>query len=135
MVSIFILVFAVFALVRFGISQWRAIWISAANQPLSDSLQLAAGIDGATIGSRDFGTLLDLCNKLSPELKKTSPWLKEVSAYYRAVAKLEQVFRAKFPSISAWANGEMQICSRYAAVVLDQSLSMNLDRRLAARAN
>jgi hypothetical protein len=29
----------------------------------------------------------------------------------------------------------MQICSRYAAVVLDQSLSMNLDRRLAARAN
>ena len=135
MVSVFILVFAVFALMRFGISQWRAIWLSTANQPLSDSLQLTAGIDGATVGARDFGTLMHLCNELSPDLKKTSPWLREVSVYYRAVARLEQAFRAKFPSLSSWANGEMQICSRYVAVVLDQSLSMSLDRQLAVRAN
>ena len=135
MVSLFILVLSVTGLVRFGISQWRAIWIAAANQPLSDSLQLAAGIDGTAIGAGDFGTLLRLCNELSPELKKSSPWLKEVSVYYRAIAKLEQVFRVKLPSISAWAKSEMQICSRYAAVALDQSLSMNLDRQLAARAN
>jgi hypothetical protein len=135
MVPIFILLFAVTALVRFGISQWRAIWISAANQELSDSLQLAVGIDGATIGAGDFSTLLQLCTELSPDLKKTSPWLKEVSVYYRAMTAFEQLFRVKAPSISSWAKGEMQICSRYAAVVLDQSLSMNLDRRLAARAN
>jgi hypothetical protein len=135
MLSIFILVFSVSALVRLGISQWRAIWIATANQPLSDSLQLTAGIDGATIGAGDFKTLLQLCNKLSPDLKKTSPWLKEVSIYYRAVAKLEQIFKVKLPSISEWAKGEMQICSRYAAVVLDQNLSMNLDRQLAARGN
>ena len=135
MAALFILVFAVIALVRFAISQWRAIWISAANQPLSDSLQAAAGIDGAAIGAGDFGTLLHLCNELSPELKKSSPWLKEVSVYYRAVAKLERVFRVKLPSIASWAKGEMQICSRYAAVVLDQSLSMNLDRQLAERAS
>src|SRR6266436_3925949 len=135
MVSILILVFATFALVKFGISQWRAIWITTANQPLSDSLQVAAGIDGAAIGAGDFGTLLHLCNELSPELKKKSPWLREVTVYYRAVAKLEQVFRVTLPSMSVWAKGEMQICSRYAAVVLDQSLSMNLDRQLAARAS
>ena len=135
MVSLFILGLSVTGLVRFGISQWRAIWIAAATQPLSDSLQLAAGIDAATIGAGDFGSLLDLCNELSPELKKSSPWLNEVTVYYRAVAKLEQVFRVTLPSISAWAKGEMQICSRYAAVVLDQSLSMNLDRQLAARAS
>jgi hypothetical protein len=135
MLSIFILVFSVSALVRLGISQWRAIWIATASQPLSDSLQLTAGIDGATIGAGDFKTLLQLCNKLSPDLKKTSPWLQEVSIYYRAVAKLEQIFKVKLPSISEWAKGEMQICSRYAAVVLDQNLSMNLDRQLAARGN
>jgi hypothetical protein len=135
MVSIFILVFSVIALVRFGISQWRAIWISAANQPLSESLRLASGIDGATIGAGDFGTLLHLCSKLSPDLKKTSPWLREVSVYYRAMTGLEHLFRAKLPYLSALAKGEMQICSRYAAVVLDQSLSMNLDRQIAARAN
>jgi len=117
------------------ISQWRAIWISAANQQLSDSLQLTAGIDGATIGAGDFSTLLQLCNEVSPDLKKASPWLREVSVYYRAMMAFEQSFRVKVPSISSWAKGEMQICSRYAAVVLDQSLSMNMERRLAARAN
>jgi hypothetical protein len=29
----------------------------------------------------------------------------------------------------------MQTCARYVAVVLDQNLAMNLDRRLAAQAN
>ena len=135
MVSVFILVFAAFALVKFGIFQWRAIWITTASQPLSDSLQLAAGVDGAHIGAGDFNTLLNLCSELSPDLKKKSPWLKEVSLYYRGVERLENAFRLKLPAISAWAKSEMQICSRYVAVVLDQSLSMNLDRQFAARSN
>jgi len=135
MVPIFILGFAAFALVKFGISQWRAIWITTASQPLSDALQVAAGIDGAAIGAGDFGTLLHLCNELSPDLKKKSPWLREVSVYYRLAEKLEHVFRVKLPAISAWAKSEMQICSRYVAVVLDQNLSMNMDRQFATRSN
>jgi len=134
MVPIFILAFAAFALVKFGVSQWRAIWIATANQPLSESLQLTAGIDGARVGAGDFSTLLNLCHELSPELKKKSPWLREVSLYYRAVAKLEHALRVKLPAISAWAKSEMQICSRYVAVVLDQSLSMSMDRQFATRA-
>jgi hypothetical protein len=135
MISVFILAFAGFALVKFGISQWRAIWISTANQPLSDSLQLTTGIEGAAISAGDFCTLMHLCNELSPHLKKKSPWLREVSVYYRAVEKLEHAFRVKLPAISGWANGEMQICSRYVAVVLDQSLCMSLDRQFATRTN
>ena len=135
MVSILILAFAGFALVKFGIAQWRAIWITAANQPLSESLQLTAGIDGAHVGAGDFSTLINLCNELSPDLKKKSPWLREVSVYYRAVEKLEHAFRVKLPAISGWAKGEMQICSRYVAVILDQSLSMSLDREFATRTN
>jgi hypothetical protein len=135
MLSLCILLFSGFALIRFAVSQWRAIWISSANQPLSDSLQLTAGIDAAAIGPQEFGRLMNLCDQLSPELKKSSPWLKEVSLYYRVIAKLEQISAAKLPSISIWASREMQTCARYVAVVLDQNLAMNLDRRLAARAN
>jgi hypothetical protein len=135
MVSIFILAFAAFALVKFGVSQWRAIWLTTANQPLSDSLQLTAGIDAAAISGGDFHTLMNLCEEMSPDLKKKSPWLKEVSLYYRAVEKLDHAFRVKLPAISAWAKGEMQICSRYVAVVLDQNLSMTMDRQFAARTN
>src|ERR1700730_8399241 len=130
MLSLCVLLFSGFALIRFAVSQWRAIWISSANQPLSDSLQLTAGIDAAAIGPQEFGRLMNLCDQLSPELKKSSPWLKEVSLYYRVIAKLEQISAAKLPSISIWASREMQTCARYVAVVLDQNLAMNLDRRL-----
>ena len=135
MVSLFILVFASIALGRFAVSQWRTIWITAANQPISDSLRVTAGIEDEAIGAKDFGSLLDLCDNLSPGLRKKTPWLKEVSLYYRAVARLELLSQIKLPSLSSWASREMKICSRYVAVVLDQNLAMNLDRRLAARSN
>lgn len=135
MLSLCILVLSGVALVRFAVSQWRAIWISSASQPLSDSLQLTTGIDAAAIGARDFSRLMSLCEELTPELKASSPWISEVSLYYRAIARLEQISKAKIPSLATWAAHEMQICARYVAVVLDQNLAMNLDRQLAARAN
>jgi hypothetical protein len=135
MLSLFILLFSGFALIRFAVSQWRAIWISAANQPLSDSLQLTAGIDAAAIAGEDFGRLMNLCDQLSPELKKSSPWLSEVSTYYSAISRVQRLSRTTIPSLAKWAASEMQTCARYVAVVLDQNLAMNLDRRLATQAN
>lgn len=128
MIPVFILGFSLFALAKFGIAQWRLILLCAADYQLSESLQFSTGIDAAAIGPHDFGKLKGFCEGLSPEMKKTSSWLKEVAAYYRIIALVE-----KLPSLSSWANREMQLCSRYAAVVLDQNLAMNLDRRLAAR--
>ena len=135
MLSLFILLFSGFALIRFAASQWRAIWISSANQPLSDSLQLTAGIEASAIGAADFGRLMNLCDQLSPDLKKSSPWLKEVSIYYRAIAQVQRLADSKLPKLASWASREMETCARYVAVVLDQNLAMNLDRRLAAQTN
>ena len=136
MIPLFILAFSIFALIRFAVSQWRAIWIMAANQPLSESFQLTAGMDRAAIGAGDFATLMNLCDQLSPELREKSPWLKEVSLYYRTIAKLQHICnKVTMPRISTWALGEMQVCSRYVAVVLDQNLAMSMDRRLAVSAH
>ncbi len=128
MIPIFILGFSLVALAKFGIAQWRLILLSAASHQLSDLLQLSTGFNRATVGPRDFGKLKCFLEQLSPETKKTGSWLTEVSVYYRIIALLE-----KLPALSTWASCEMQLCSRYAAVVLDQNLAMNLDRRLAAR--
>lgn len=128
MVPIFILAFSLFALAKFGIAQWRLILLSAADYQLSATLQESTGIDGAAIGPRDFGTLKGYYELMSPEVRKTSSWLKEVSLYYSIIALF-----GKLPSVSTWANREMQLCSRYAAVVVDQNLAMSLDRRLASR--
>jgi len=135
MMAAFILAFALIALIRFGVSQWRTIWIAAASRPLSDSLQLRTGLDTAKIGAEDFGALMNLCDQLSPGLKKASLWLNEVSAYYRAVAVLQQALQGKLPVIAEWTKREMRTCSRYVAVVLDQSLAMSLDRQVANRTN
>ena len=131
MISVFILGFSLFALVRFGVSQWRGLWVSVATQHVSDSLPLSTGMEDSAIGPRDFGTLKGFCDRLSPEFKRSSSWLREVAIYYRVVAGFNKILR--LPSLSAWANREMQLCSRYAAVVLDQNLSMHLDRQLASR--
>ena len=128
MIPVFILGFSLLALARFGIAQWRLILLSAVSHPLSDSLQLSTGFDRSAIGPKDFGAIKGFYDQLSPELKKTSSWLKEVSAYYWVIALLE-----KLPSLSPWANQEMQLCSRYAAVVFDQNLTINLDRQLAGK--
>jgi hypothetical protein len=135
MAAILILVFSVLALLRFAIYQWRLIWLTTANQPLSDSLRAATGVDGESIDANDFNTLLGLCNELSPDLKGSTPWLREVTSYYHVVAKLEKAFRSVQPALSAWASAEMKTCSRYVAVVLDQRLSVDLDRRAAIRSS
>jgi hypothetical protein len=132
MTAVLILAFSVVALVQFSISQWRMIWLTTANQPLSDSLHVATGIDAETIGPNDFDKLLGLC-ELSPRLKKGAPWLHEVRGYYRMVEMLEVVCRSIQPVISAWASREMKTCSRYVAVLLDQNLSLELDEHAALR--
>jgi len=133
MTAFLILVFSVLALVQFAISQWRMIWLTTANQPLSDSLRATIGIEAESIGPRDFGKLLGLCDEMSPLLKRGTPWLREVKSYYGIMSGVEKACRSIQPALSAWAAGEMQTCSRYVAVLLDQNLSMDLDRRAAVR--
>ena len=133
MTAAFILVFSVLALVQFAISQWRMIWLTTANQPLSDSLRITAGIDSESISAQDFGRLLGLCDEMSPLLKKGTPWLREVKGYYGLMAGLEKACHSIQPTLSAWATAEMKTCSRYVAVLLDQNLSLDLDRRAAVR--
>ena len=98
MTAVLILAFSVLALAQFAISQWRMIWLTTANQPLSDSLRAATGIEAETIGPNDFGKLLGLCDEMSPRLKNGTPWLREVKGYYSVVAKLEKIFRSIQPA-------------------------------------
>lgn len=133
MTASLILVLSLAALTQFAVSQWRMIWLTTANQPLSEALRDATGFEAEAIGPNDFGKLLVLCDELSPNIKKVTPWLREVRFYYGMMTKLQMACRSVQPALSAWAAAERQICSRYAAVVLDQNLALDLDRHAAAR--
>jgi hypothetical protein len=133
MAAALILVISVVALVQFAISQWRLIWLTTANQPLSETLQATTGIDGSAIQPADFSALLDFCDELSPRIRKETPWLREVRWYYGLMAKVQRAFGSILPALGSWTASEMKTCARFAAVVLDQNLSLDLDRRAAAR--
>jgi len=133
MVSIVILVLSATALVRFAIHQWRAIWIAAANQPISVSLQTVTGIEPEAIHADNFGSLLSACDQVSAAQKLSAPWLQGIMRYYSAMSLLERTCKKLLPFLSQWAESERTICSRYVAVILDQHLSMDLDRRAAVR--
>ncbi|MGC1486137.1 MAG: hypothetical protein WA789_20290 [Candidatus Acidiferrum sp.] len=132
MTAVLILAFALAALAQFAVGQWRMIWLTTANQPLSEALRAATGIETENIGPNDFGTLLGICDEFSPSIKKATPWLREVRGYYSVVAKLQQACQSIQPAVAAWAASEMKTCSRYVAVILDQNLSLDLDTRAAA---
>jgi len=133
MAAALILTVSLLALLQFAISQWRLIWITTANQPLSDTLRAATGFDGSSVGANDFGTLLGLCDELSPTIRKATPWLREVTCYYRLMTTVRSVFGNVLPAMGSWASREMKTCARFVAVVLDQNLALDLDRRAAAR--
>lgn len=114
MLSMAILIFSAAALVRFGIGQWRALWISTANQPLAGA---------------DFHSLVALYGELCVGAKSTVPWLPEIKRYYRVVSRMQCVSATVFPWFSTWAAREMTICSRFVAVAIDQHLCIDFDRR------
>ena len=126
MIAALILVFSVTALLQFALSQWRAMWITIAEQPLSDIFTASTGIAGDEIRADHFDFLTQTSEQLGASPKQRNLWLKEVQIYYRAIRTLNQIFEKHLPFFSAWANRELVACSRYAAAIVDQRMSSNL---------
>jgi len=135
MFSVLILAASAMALIHFAVAQWRAIWISAANQSVSEALRSETGLDADTIRDTDFPRLVSLYDKVCPDKKTSAPWLKEIALYYKIVAALHEISQKVLPSLSNWAETEMRTCSRYVAVVIDQHLSLSMDRLAAVRSS
>jgi hypothetical protein len=126
MIPSFILVFSVVALVQFGISQWRAMWLTVAARPLSDCLQAATGIDTAALRAEDFYVITRTSHYVSPAPRERNVWLREVGVYFRVISAVEKLVGSHVPAVASWAQSELLSCARYAAAVLDQRLNANL---------
>jgi hypothetical protein len=126
MIAAFIVVLSVAALIQFAVSQWRAMWITIAEQPLSAFFTATTGIAVDQIGADHFDFLTRTSEQLSASGNESSLWLKEVRVYYRTIRALEQFCKKQFPAFASWANRELVACSLYAAATLDQRLSSHL---------
>jgi hypothetical protein len=126
MIAAFILVFSTVALVRFGICQWRAMWLTVAARPLSDYLQAATGVDAKRLRAEDFHLIAKTSHYVSPAPQERKVWLREVGIYYRLVSAMERLAGRHIPALATWAQSELLSCAKYAAAVLDQRLNANL---------
>ena len=126
MIPVFILVLSVAALIQFGVSQWRAMWLTIAARPISDCLQAATGLDGNSLKPEDFHLIAKTSHYVTPAPRERNVWLGQVAVYYRIVSLLERLAGQNAPSLSKWAHSELLFCAKYAAAVLDQRLNANL---------
>jgi len=126
MIAALILVFSTAALVRFGVCQWRAMWLTVAARPLSDCLQAATGLDGKSLRAEDFYLITKTSHYVSPAPHERNAWLREVGVYFKIVSAIEKLAGKHVPGITNWAQSELLSCAKYAAAVLDQRLNANL---------
>lgn len=126
MIAAFIVVLSIAALIQFAVAQWRAMWITIAEQPLSEFFTTATGIAGDEIRAEHFDFLIRTSEQLGASGNQSNLWVKEVRIYYRAIRALGQFCEKQFPTFGAWAHQELVACSRYAAATLDQRLSSHL---------
>src|ERR1700722_5591006 len=113
---------------QFALYYWRATISGVAAQAISERILVAAGITHPVIGARDFRNIIIL-KDLSPDLGGPSGSLMTIRSYYAVLEKLGKIA----PAMAGWADSEMAICSRYAAVLMDQHLERNMACAAQAR--
>ena len=122
MIAAILFCLSVAALGQFGLYYWRASIANTANRQISDRVKVAAGIPAAPVTSRDFRAILSV-NDLTPNLRGPCSTYRAIRAYYLVVEKIGRLI----PPATDWAEAEMAMCSRYAAVLVDQHLERQMD--------
>jgi hypothetical protein len=126
MIAAFIVVLSLAALIQFAVSQWRAMWITIAEQPLSEFFTATTGIARDEIRADHFDFLTQTFEQLCASGMQRNLWLKEVGIYYRSIRTLNEFCKKQFPAFAALADRELVACSRYAAATLDHRLNSHL---------
>jgi hypothetical protein len=122
MVAAILFCVSLVTLCQFGLYYWRATIADISMRQVSDRVRIAAGIPSLSVKSQDFRAILSVL-ELAPTLKGETGRYRTVRAYYMVVEKMGRLI----PAVRAWAEAEMDMCSRYMAVLVDQHLDRNMD--------
>ena len=123
---------SIVALSQFAAYYWRAMLAGVAAQPVSERIMAAAGVQNGQLTGQDFPALLGL-HVLTPELRSGSSGLGPVRAYYAVVSGVASLAGRSMPALAAWAQRELTVCARYAAVQIDRRLQANLELAASLR--
>ena len=122
MIAAILFSLSVVAFGQFALYYWRASIAAASTGKVSDHVRVATGISAASISSRDFRAIV-IIHELTPDLSGPGRGFRTIRAYYSIVEKIGRLI----PLLNDWAEAEMAMCSRYAAVLVGQHLERNMD--------
>jgi len=127
LIAALIVVLSLVMMLQFAVFSWRAELVRTAKQPLPLGLDTAGAPARNLLQSNDFRRL-HAYQEVCPDLTGSNgPKLRSVYLYYRFLQSLDALAEAILPKglAAAWAQGEMELCGRYARVVLCQRLEHN----------
>ncbi|MGH9714589.1 MAG: hypothetical protein ACRD5M_14940 [Candidatus Acidiferrales bacterium] len=126
LISAFILVISVAALIQFAVFGWRARLLQVASEPLANQAD-SPDAPSNLLQSKDFKDVLAyqvLCSEVGAD---AGQGLGSVRLYYSFLQFLSGLgssfIEATTPN--GWMQREMALCTRYAAVVLSQRMERN----------
>jgi hypothetical protein len=129
MLATIILILSVVLLIHFTFHAWHATVSSMAAAPLSEQMQEATGLPPTGVRPEDFSVLATF-HAACPALNDGARNLTLVHLYYHFLRLLNKFGPAQ---IAPWADREMAVCARYAAVCLDERLRRNQEWLLELR--
>ncbi|MGH9701969.1 MAG: hypothetical protein ACRD4K_01230 [Candidatus Acidiferrales bacterium] len=113
---IVVLTLSLAALSQFGLYLWRAAVLSVAAESLS-----ADESTTILLNNKDFKSLTAI-HDICPQFGRPGLKLHLVQAYYQAVQGISNLCSMRLPSVREWAAVEMSVCTRAAAVLVDQRM-------------
>jgi hypothetical protein len=121
MVPALILALSAVAMTQFGLYLWRAAIISIAAESYSDggSCSGGGGKRSNPLHKHDFHSLSAI-HDICPTFERPNMHLQLVRAYYRAVQVIGNLCEERISPIANWAAVELDLCTRCAAVLVDQ---------------
>jgi hypothetical protein len=114
------------AVAQFGMYYWRAVLASVASQPVSESVIAAISAENRALRAADFVQFAGI-HALTPNLAPRGSGLGLVRFYYGLTRALNLMVGVHVPAVAQWIEREGTICSRYAAVQIDQRLQANME--------
>lgn len=122
LIAALIFVISMAASIQFGILSWRAGLIRVAATQLSAEEDAKALVGSNLLQKKNFLDI-EVYQKLCPDVSgESAPNLGPVRLYYKFL-KLSNSFGDS--ASQAWAKREMDLCTRYATVILVQRLERN----------
>ena len=122
MISAFMLVLAVGALVQFFFAYCRTLLLTYSKVEISERARDVTGISIERVDPEEFSRLMGLL-RVAPDPRDDAAELRAVSVYFRVVQLANWLVSPLSRAAQEWSEIELGRCAHFAAVALDRRLA------------